>query len=172
MDMNFEKSDTITMPDYLEMIRLKTAVLLGSSCYMGAAIADAKIETCNQMYQFAENMGMAFQMQDDWLDTFGSSEQTGKVEGGDIIAKKKMWLYIKAKEKENHIDEIYAIQNEGLRVKEAQSYFHKLGLDSEIKEAQDSYNVRSLEILESLNLGKEKMQPFLEIASFLKNRSH
>jgi len=51
------------------------------------------------MYQFAENMGMAFQMQDDWLDTFGSSEQTGKVEGGDIIAKKKMWLYIKAKEK-------------------------------------------------------------------------
>ncbi len=172
MDMNFEESSDVTMLDYLEMIRLKTAVLLGCSCYVGAANAGADSETSHKMYAFAEQMGMAFQMQDDWLDTFGSKAETGKTEGGDIISKKKMWLYLKAREKENTIDDIYTIEDPTLRVKESREYFKQLGLDKELLAEQDKYYQKSLEILTSLNLGDDKMLPFLEIASFLKNRKH
>ena len=141
MDMNFEESSDVTMLDYLEMIRLKTAVLLGCSCYVGAANAGADSETSHKMYAFAEQMGMAFQMQDDWLDTFGSKAETGKTEGGDIISKKKMWLYLKAREKENTIDDIYTIEDPTIRVKEAREYFKQLGLDKEQITFQNNYHL-------------------------------
>ena len=97
-DMNFENRLDVTESEYLEMIRLKTAVLLACSLKTGALIANANDEVANQLYQFGINLGLAFQLQDDLLDTFGDQKTFGKRIGGDIIANKKTYLLIKALE--------------------------------------------------------------------------
>ena len=173
MDMEFETRSSVTMAEYLEMIRLKTAVLLGCAAYVGAAHAGASESDCKKLYSFGQDIGMAFQMQDDWLDTFGSSAQTGKIEGGDIIARKKMWLYIKAKEAHStEIDDIYSIENLDERVKAAQAYFDKIGVSEAIAMEQNRYYDNAMNTLNSLGFNDKKMQPFLEVASFLKTRNH
>lgn len=98
-DMNFESISNVTVKDYLEMIRLKTAVLLGYSLQIGAAIAQATPEQQKMLYRLGENAGIAFQLKDDLLDAFGDQEKFGKLVGGDIIANKKTYLLIKALEK-------------------------------------------------------------------------
>jgi geranylgeranyl diphosphate synthase, type II len=98
-DMDFENRMDVTEEQYLEMIRLKTAVLLGCSLKAGALLADASDETAQQLYDFGINLGLAFQLQDDWLDSFGNQKDFGKKIGGDILANKKTWLLIKALEK-------------------------------------------------------------------------
>jgi geranylgeranyl diphosphate synthase, type II len=98
-DMDFENRLDVTEAEYLEMIRLKTAVLLGCSLQAGALLANAADETAQQLYDFGINLGMAFQLQDDWLDTFGDQQKFGKKIGGDIVANKKTYLLITALEK-------------------------------------------------------------------------
>ncbi len=170
MDMNFETQNQITMPQYMHMIELKTAVLLGAACYIGAASAQQTSAICQQYYQIGLQLGLAFQMQDDWLDTFGSSEQTGKIEGGDIITRKKMWLYIKAKEKNSQIDSIYAIENETERIQKAQALFKEMQLDTALIEAQNKHYQQAQTILHQLNIAPTHMQVFEQIAQFLTQR--
>ncbi|HDR51820.1 MAG TPA: polyprenyl synthetase family protein [Mariniphaga anaerophila] len=98
-DMDFENRMDVTEEEYLEMIRLKTAVLLGCSLKAGALLAGTAGETAQRLYDFGINLGLAFQLQDDWLDTFGNQKDFGKKIGGDILANKKTWLLIKALEK-------------------------------------------------------------------------
>lgn len=98
LDMDFETSSHVTEEEYLEMIRLKTAVLLGCSLKSGSLLADASEKTAHQLYELGICMGLAFQIQDDWLDAFGNSKIFGKRIGGDIIAGKKTYLLIKAME--------------------------------------------------------------------------
>ncbi len=95
-DMDFETSINITKEQYLEMIRLKTAVLLASCFKTGALVADAPINDANSLYDFGINLGLAFQLQDDYLDTFGNQETFGKHIGGDILCNKKTFLLISA----------------------------------------------------------------------------
>lgn len=95
-DMDFENRMDVSEDEYLEMIRLKTAVLLGCSLKSGALLAGTPEETADQLYEFGINLGMAFQLQDDWLDTFGNQHHFGKKIGGDILANKKTFLLIKA----------------------------------------------------------------------------
>ena len=99
LDMEYEKMKDVTIEHYLEMIRLKTSVLLACSCAMGAISAGASKERVELWYKFGEQTGLAFQIKDDLLDTFGDSEITGKKVGGDILSEKKtfIWLYTKAK---------------------------------------------------------------------------
>ena len=99
LDMEYEKMNDVTIEHYLEMIRLKTSVLLACSCAMGAISAGASKERVELWYKFGEQTGLAFQIKDDLLDTFGDSEITGKKVGGDILSEKKtfIWLYTKAK---------------------------------------------------------------------------
>ncbi len=96
MDMDFEVSDTVAIMDYLKMIELKTSVLLGASLQLGAIIADANETDANHLYQFGKNIGIAFQIQDDLLDTYGEQAAVGKIIGGDILNNKKTYLYLKA----------------------------------------------------------------------------
>jgi geranylgeranyl diphosphate synthase type II len=96
LDMNFESELTVTEPEYLMMIEHKTAVLLACSMQIGAILADASEQDKKAMYEFGINVGMAFQIQDDLLDTFGESAKVGKVIGGDICNNKKTLLYIRA----------------------------------------------------------------------------
>ncbi len=95
-DMDFEERDDVTVDEYVDMIRLKTSVLLGCACAMGALVAGADPATIEALYAYGENMGIAFQLRDDWLDTFGDPEVFGKQIGGDIVNRKKTWLFITA----------------------------------------------------------------------------
>ena len=95
-DMDFENRDDVTVDEYLDMIRLKTSVLLGCACSMGAMVAGADHDTVEALYTYGVNLGLAFQLRDDWLDTFGNPEVFGKQIGGDIVNRKKTWLFITA----------------------------------------------------------------------------
>ena len=97
-DMNFEKRDEVSLTEYLEMIRQKTAVLLAGSMQIGALIGGAVPDQANLLYEFGENLGLAFQLQDDILDVYGNPEKFGKQVGGDILSNKKTFMLIKAKE--------------------------------------------------------------------------
>ena len=95
-DMNFETMLKVTEDEYLNMIRLKTAVLPALCLKIGAIVANASEKDADLLYEFGENIGMAFQIKDDWLDCFGEEAVFGKLSGGDIISGKKTWLYVKA----------------------------------------------------------------------------
>ena len=101
-DMNFETSSNVTEHEYLQMIELKTAELIACSLKMGALIGGADDEEADQLFEFGKNLGMAFQLQDDYLDSFGDEQAFGKNIGGDILADKKTYLLIKAYEKQKH----------------------------------------------------------------------
>ncbi len=96
MDMNFEKQDDVTELEYIEMIRLKTSVLLGCSLQLGAMVAGAKVEDAKSLYHFGIHLGLGFQLMDDYLDAFGTPEEVGKQPGGDILSGKKTLLVIQA----------------------------------------------------------------------------
>jgi geranylgeranyl diphosphate synthase type II len=98
LDMDFETKDDVSIPEYIKMIELKTAVLLGAALKMGALIGNANDSDAEHLYQFGINFGIAFQLQDDVLDVFGSSGNVGKTIGGDIIQNKKTYLFLKALE--------------------------------------------------------------------------
>lgn len=98
MDMDFESEQNVTIDRYLEMIRLKTAVLLGASLKIGAVIGGADSESAAHLYDFGTNLGMAFQLQDDILDVYGDADKFGKQTGGDILSNKKTYLLLTAME--------------------------------------------------------------------------
>ena len=97
-DMNFEKRNDVSIEEYIDMIKLKTAVLLAGSMQIGALIGGAEKQQASLLYEFGENLGLAFQLQDDILDVYGDPEKFGKLVGGDILANKKTFMLIKAKE--------------------------------------------------------------------------
>jgi len=98
LDMNFESRKEVTEAEYLNMIRLKTAVLLGFSLFFGAVLADAPLEEAQKLYDFGVNIGIGFQLKDDLLDVYAENSKFGKQVGGDIISNKKTYLLIKARE--------------------------------------------------------------------------
>ncbi len=98
MDMDFEKTDMVSFDDYVNMITLKTSVLVASSLQIGSVLGGAGLGNQNHLYEFGKNLGIAFQVQDDYLDAFGDAAKTGKQQGGDIIANKKTFLMIHARE--------------------------------------------------------------------------
>lgn len=101
LDMVFETRDKVSVPQYLKMIELKTAVLLGASFKIGAICGNARGEDAERLYQFGKNLGVAFQLHDDILDVYGDSTKVGKQAGGDIISNKKTYLLLKALELSN-----------------------------------------------------------------------
>ena len=108
-DMDFEDMDCVPMEDYMKMIGLKTAVLIACSAKLGAIIGGASEEECNLLYKYGYDLGLAFQIADDWLDTYGDPAVFGKAIGGDIVNNKKSWLMTRAFEKAGeHRDELVA----------------------------------------------------------------
>jgi geranylgeranyl diphosphate synthase type II len=126
-DMNFATRDDVTEEEYLNMIRLKTSVLLGFALELGGIISDADDKTIELLYETGVNMGLGFQLKDDLLDVYGDPEKFGKQVGGDIIENKKTWLLLKALEKsKSSSPELY---------KELQSWISTTGKDAEKVEA-------------------------------------
>jgi len=130
-DMNFETIDNVSIPEYIEMIRLKTSVLIAASLKTGAVIAGAGKEDVENIYKFGEYVGLAFQLQDDLLDVYGNQDKFGKCIGGDIVTNKKTYLYIKALQ-----------EAKGNDLADIKKYFSSLDFDREekIKAVTKIYN--------------------------------
>ncbi len=162
-DVDFESRDDVSIPEYLKMIEYKTAVLVGAALKMGGIIAGASPKDQNYIYEFGRNLGIAFQLQDDYLDAFGSMETFGKQIGGDIIENKKTYLYLKAMEKgsESQVLEmahLYSIKPEetGGKINTVKEIFLDSGAAEITKSAIKSYTDAAFEVLEKLRLPQEK----------------
>ena len=139
LDMAFETRDTVALEAYMEMIRLKTSVLLAAALDMGGGSAGADDATRKALYEFGLHVGLAFQLQDDYLDAFGNPENFGKQVGGDILADKKTFLLIRALEKAQGAD-LEALQAElgakqDGKVERVLDLYRRLGVDAELRDA-------------------------------------
>jgi geranylgeranyl diphosphate synthase, type II len=177
-DMDFEKRADVLEKEYLEMIRLKTAVLLGCSLKAGALLADAPDETVQQLYDYGINLGLAFQLQDDWLDAFGDRQSFGKIIGGDIVAGKKTYLLIKALERASGDIKIslnkwlaagdyYA----GEKIKAVVDIYHQLGVKELAEEKIKYYFTKAEEILKLLPVNELRKEQLVKMSNNMLSRS-
>lgn len=177
-DMEFEASNNVSIADYIRMIRLKTAVLIAGSLKIGAIIAGASPDDQEKLYQFGINIGIAFQLQDDYLDVFGDAEFVGKQIGNDIVTNKKTYLYLKALEiaKENtkhSLKETYNSNNESpeQKVDAVKKIFNHLEIDQIAKDEMEKYFHLANKSLESINVRDESKNELREFAFNLKDRN-
>ena len=164
-DIDFETRDTVLIPEYIKMIEFKTAVLVGAAMKMGAIIANASEEDQNRCYEFGKNLGIAFQLQDDYLDAFGNPETFGKQVGGDIIENKKTYLYIKAIEfssesEQQQLAQLYSLEGNDpkAKIEIVKQIFIKSGSAEATKKAISSYTKIAFEILKNINISEKKKQ--------------
>lgn len=162
-DVDFETRDDVTIPEYLKMIEYKTAVLVGAAMKMGAIIANVSEESQNGIYEFGRNLGIAFQLQDDYLDAFGDPETFGKQVGGDIIENKKTFLYLKSLQyaDDNEVKELehlFSIQPEDFteKIKTAKNIFVESGAAQRTKEEIELYTNKAFEVLNKLPISDDK----------------
>ncbi|WP_421921114.1 polyprenyl synthetase family protein [Marinifilum sp.] len=177
-DMEFEDRIDVQIDEYLEMIRLKTAVLLGGSLKMGAIMGDADLKDAELLYHFGVNLGMAFQLQDDYLDVFGDEGVFGKKIGGDILCNKKTYLLIKAFELAKADDKkeletwITAKDfNPEEKIKAVRSIYEKLNVKDKSQSKIDEYFSLCLEYLDKVNVPAEKKSELYSMVKKLVNRS-
>jgi len=178
MDMDFEKRSDVSIDEYLQMIRLKTSVLLGAALKMGAVIAGAKQEESEHIYSFGENIGLAFQLQDDFLDLFANPEKFGKQVGGDVLSNKKTFLLLKAfevadseqKEKLNRLMDS-SMQNEQ-KVQAVQNLFKELDVHQAAKGLMQEYYEKAIESLNKISVDPDNKKELIALADFLMNREH
>lgn len=152
MDMNFESEHTVSLDDYLEMIRLKTAVLLGCACGVGAMAARADDRCISLVYKYGEQMGLAFQLRDDYLDTFGDPAKFGKAIGGDILNDKKTWLQIKANELTDGqlLDEAKLLDGRE-KIDFVTRRYKELGVDSMCMKQIEHYTLAAVETIKQID---------------------
>lgn len=162
-DVDFETRNDVTIAQYLKMIEYKTAVLVGAAMKMGAIVANASADDQNNIYQFGKNLGIAFQLQDDYLDAFGDPKTFGKQVGGDIIENKKTYLYLKALEFASVEDKNTLINlfNKNLddnteKINDVKRLFTATGSTDKTKQEIENYTNKAFSILDSLNISEEK----------------
>ena len=162
-DVDFESRSDVTIPEYLKMIECKTAVLVAAAMKMGAIIAETSEENANLIYDFGLNLGLAFQLQDDYLDAFGNPETFGKQVGGDIIENKKTYLYLKAmefaspneKEELVHLFSIHPEDNSD-KINSVKQIFHSSGAAQATQKAIQDFTLKAFETLEKMNVSVDK----------------
>jgi len=176
-DMDFEDRLDVSESEYLEMIRQKTAVLLACSLKSGALLANASNEIAVQLYNFGINLGMAFQLQDDMLDTFGNQQTFGKRIGGDIIANKKTFLLIKAIEKsegklkEELLDWLGKAEfNEEEKINAVTHIYQRLNIKELIQQKVDSYFQKASEIYVQIPVEEKQKVSLLAVSNNILNR--
>jgi geranylgeranyl diphosphate synthase type II len=171
LDMDSAVKSQVTEADYLEMIRLKTAVLLGCSLQGGGMCAGASAKVQQLLYDFAIQLGLSFQLQDDWLDAFGNPEQTGKKAGGDIAEGKKTWLYIQGNV-DGKIDAIWNRFEGELRVAPTLNLLLEMNLDKQLKAKSEAYYHEALKTLESLQEHHVDTTHLRALATWLLERAY
>ncbi len=175
MDMDFESRDNVSIDEYIEMIRLKTSVLLGCALETGAIVAGASKNDAELIYEFGQQIGIAFQIQDDILDLYADPEKFGKQVGGDVICNKKTLLLLKAFEIANEtqtaqLNALLVEQDLVLKVKAVRELFDELGIREICKGIMnDHYNKAKLAI-NQISISEESKKPLLELAAYLMER--
>ena len=177
-DVDFETRDDVTIPEYLKMIECKTAVLVGASMKMGAIVAETSAENANAIYDFGLNLGIAFQLQDDYLDAFGNPKTFGKQVGGDIIENKKTYLYLKAiefataseKEQLLHLFSIQPNDNTD-KINSVKEIFNQTGASEATQKAIVNYTLKAFETLEKLNINANKKEVLKSFGEKLMSRN-
>jgi len=177
-DMNFEKQEIVSIKEYLEMIRLKTAVLLAASLKTGAIIAGADAANADKIYSFGIHTGLAFQLKDDLLDVYGMQDKFGKVSGGDIVACKKTFLYLKALElsgnKAADFKELYCSSalEATSKVKQVKTIFDELGIENMVRLEIELYFQKALDELTAIHLPEERKALLRDFVSNLMTREN
>ena len=162
-DIDFETRNDVTVAEYLKMIEYKTAVLIAAAMQMGAIIANASIDDQKRIYEFGKNLGIAFQLQDDYLDAFGNPETFGKQVGGDIIENKKTFLYIKAlefstEEGKQELQDLFSIitSDNSPKIEKVKQIFEASGSSIETQKEIENYTNKAFYVLETLNISADK----------------
>lgn len=176
-DMNFEKRTDVSEAEYMEMIRLKTAVFLACAAKMGAMLGDADDDTANKLYSLGEAVGLAFQLQDDYLDVYGDSSVFGKKIGGDIACNKKTYLLIKAWEMADDATRRELLRWIGLaefdrdeKVRAVTAIYNKLGVDEATRQAINGCFEKSRTIFDSISLPEERKSELWNFVASLMGR--
>jgi geranylgeranyl diphosphate synthase type II len=162
-DVDFETRNDVTIAEYLKMIEYKTAVLVAAAMKMGAIIAQTSKENSRLIYDFGINLGLAFQLQDDYLDAFGDPKTFGKQVGGDIIENKKTYLYLKAlefskPEEKEKLVQLFSVQledNEN-KINAVKEIFNSTGASQATQKAIEDFTLNAFKILGKIEISKDK----------------
>ena len=178
MDIDFETRNNVTIDEYIKMITLKTSVLVGAALNMGAIVAKASEEQAQLLYDYGVNLGIAFQLQDDYLDTFGNPKTFGKQVGGDIIENKKTYLYLKALETANETDKnallaFYNSEQKGVekKVREVSAIFKRSNIPDFTRQLIQDYSDKSFEYVNKLSIGDEAKDALRKFGHNLMHRN-
>lgn len=178
-DMEFETRDDVTEAEYIEMIRLKTAVLLGGALKIGAIIGGADSADADRIYRFGESLGLAFQLQDDWLDVYGDPARFGKKIGGDILNNKKTYMLINAQRRAEGADAeelshwLSATEYDPAeKIAAVTALYNRVGAGELCLQQVDAYSRRAIEALREIALPEAAKQPLYDLATSLIKRDH
>ncbi|HEY0261696.1 MAG TPA: polyprenyl synthetase family protein [Chitinophagales bacterium] len=177
LDMEFETKEMVSESEYLKMIKGKTSVLLAAALQMGAWIADASEKQQKQIYDFGLNLGLSFQLQDDFLDAFGDSKKVGKIKGGDILLNKKTLLLIKTLElakpaQKKGLKSLLTEKNKSKKITEISSLMETTGAKKYTEQKIEDYYKKALSILKKMDVPEERKQHLRDMAAFLNNRNN
>lgn len=177
-DMDFETRSDVSIPEYIKMIEYKTAVLVGASLQMGAMVAQADLESQNHIYEFGRNLGIAFQLQDDYLDAFGDPEHFGKQVGGDILANKKTYLYLKSLElgDPSSVESLKywfetKVADSDKKIAAVKEIFQKTGAVPAIEGQIESYTNTAFSHLDALRISEKSKEKLREFGRYLMHRT-
>ena len=176
-DIDFETSDEVSIQQYLKMIEYKTAVLVGAALQMGAIVAKTSDTNKKAIYDFGLNLGIAFQLQDDYLDAFGDPETFGKQVGGDIIENKKTYLYLKALEQSTQQEKeqllhLYSIKSDDNhdKIELVKQVFETSQATQSTQKAIADYTQKAFDILEAMDIPSDKKDQLRMFGEGLMNR--
>jgi geranylgeranyl diphosphate synthase type II len=176
-DMNFEKIATVSREEYLQMIELKTAVLIAASAKIGGIIGGAGEEDAAMLYNFGRSLGLAFQLQDDLLDLYGDVKVFGKISGGDISANKKTFLYVRALEtasasQQKRLHELFSdvSSDQEEKVTEVASVYDKLGVKEATEQLVSDYFSEAMGFLERTVVAAERKDEIIQLTGTLIGR--
>lgn len=177
-DMDFETRDDVSLEEYIKMIDCKTAVLLGAAMQMGAIVAEASESDKEKIYQFGRNLGIAFQLQDDYLDVFGNPETFGKQVGGDIISNKKTFLYLTALQKgtvvqSDELEHLFSINPKDPRDKiiTVKEVFIASGAAEATQTEIEKYSNLAYSLLDEIDISEEKKEQLRQFGKDLMERN-
>ncbi len=177
-DIDFETRDDVTIPEYIQMIEYKTAVLVGAAMRMGATVANASENCRSSIYDFGKLLGLAFQLQDDYLDAFGEPKTFGKQVGGDIIENKKTILYLKALEfanedEQKQLKELFSLtpSDPSQKIDTVKHLFEITGAKDKTRSEIEKYTNKAFSVLETLSITEGKKAILKSFGEQLMNRS-
>ncbi len=174
-DMEFETQEVVTVEEYMNMIRLKTSVLFGCACEIGAILGNASVEDQKKLYDFGLYSGLAFQIMDDYLDTFGD-DTFGKRIGGDILLNKKTYLLINAMQhanadQKNRITQLFDEKDEEAKISGFQTIFKEIGVGKIALDKMEELHNKSVDAIMSSGLSEEDKKKMIELGEIMLSRT-